>query len=43
MQSPLFYDSRVPLYLTYGAFGSVSGHELSHGKDREPRARDLPF
>jgi len=32
MQSPVFYGPTAPLYLTYGAFGAVSGHELSHGK-----------
>ena len=32
MQHPVFYDPSVPQYLSYGAFGSVSGHELSHGK-----------
>lgn len=32
MQAPVFYDKSAPKYLTYGAFGSVSGHELSHGK-----------
>lgn len=32
MQTPVFYDSTAPKFLTYGAFGSVSGHELSHGK-----------
>lgn len=32
MQSPVFYDPSVPQYLSYGAFGAVSGHELSHGK-----------
>lgn len=32
MQSPVFYDPGIPQYLSYGAFGSVSGHELSHGK-----------
>lgn len=31
MQSPVFYDPSVPQYLSYGAFGAVSGHELSHG------------
>ena len=31
MQSPVFYAPSVPQYLSYGAFGSVSGHELSHG------------
>lgn len=32
MQVPVFYGPSAPLYLTYGAFGAVSGHELSHGK-----------
>lgn len=32
MQSPVFYDPSIPQYLSYGAFGSVSGHELSHGE-----------
>jgi endothelin-converting enzyme len=31
MQSPVFFDPTVPQYLSYGAFGAVSGHELSHG------------
>lgn len=33
MQAPVFYDASVPQYLTYGAFGAVSGHELSHAFD----------
>lgn len=33
MQAPVFYHPQVPRYLSYGAFGSVSGHELSHGKN----------
>ena len=46
MQAPVFYDPSIPQYLSYGAFGSVSGHELSHGKPN-PRVRvctlaDLP-
>ncbi len=32
MQSPVFYEPSVPQYLSYGAFGAVSGHELSHGE-----------
>lgn len=32
MQSPVFYGSSAPLYLAYGSFGAVSGHELSHGR-----------
>lgn len=31
MQPPTFYGPKAPLYLAYGAFGAVSGHELSHG------------
>ena len=30
MQPPVFYGPKAPLYLAYGAFGAVSGHELSH-------------
>ena len=33
MQAPVFYEPSVPSYLTYGAFGAVSGHELSHAFD----------
>lgn len=31
MQAPAFYGPSAPLFLAYGAFGAVSGHELSHG------------
>ena len=40
MQSPIFYDPSVPQYLSYGAFGSVSGHELSHAFDSLGRLYD---
>ncbi|KAK4690752.1 hypothetical protein P7C71_g6112, partial [Lecanoromycetidae sp. Uapishka_2] len=40
MQSPVFYDPSVPQYLSYGAFGSVSGHELSHAFDSTGRHYD---
>ncbi|GAM91522.1 hypothetical protein ANO11243_095740 [Dothideomycetidae sp. 11243] len=33
MQSPLFHGPDVPTYLSYGAFGAVAGHELSHAFD----------
>lgn len=31
MQAPVFYHPSIPQYLSYGSFGAVSGHELSHG------------
>ncbi|TVY92492.1 Endothelin-converting enzyme, partial [Lachnellula willkommii] len=39
MQFPVF-DVEVPQYLSYGAFGSVSGHELSHAFDSTGRHYD---
>ena len=40
MQSPIFYDPSIPQYLSYGSFGSVSGHELSHAFDSSGRHYD---
>ncbi|RJE21177.1 endothelin-converting enzyme [Aspergillus sclerotialis] len=40
MQSPVFYGSSAPLYLAYGSFGAVSGHELSHAFDSSGRRYD---
>ena len=40
MQAPVFYDPSIPQYLSYGAFGSVSGHELSHAFDSSGRHYD---
>jgi len=40
MQAPLFYDPTVPAYLSYGAFGAVAGHELSHAFDSTGRNYD---
>lgn len=40
MQSPAFYGPSAPLYLAYGAFGAVSGHELSHAFDSTGRHYD---
>lgn len=40
MQHPVFYDPAIPHYLSYGAFGSVSGHELSHAFDSSGRHYD---
>lgn len=39
MQFPVFSVS-VPQYLSYGAFGAVSGHELSHAFDSTGRHYD---
>jgi endothelin-converting enzyme len=39
MQFPVF-DVNVPEYLSYGAFGSVAGHELSHAFDSTGRHYD---
>lgn len=41
MQSPVFYDPKVPSYLSYGAFGAVAGHELSHAFDSNGRYYDM--
>ncbi|KAJ4387400.1 hypothetical protein N0V93_007991 [Gnomoniopsis smithogilvyi] len=40
MQAPVFYDPSVPKYLSYGAFGAVAGHELSHAFDSSGRNYD---
>ncbi|KAL2863627.1 M13 family metallopeptidase [Aspergillus lucknowensis] len=40
MQPPVFYGPATPLYLAYGAFGAVSGHELSHAFDSTGRHYD---
>ncbi|KAF1934863.1 endothelin-converting enzyme 1 [Clathrospora elynae] len=39
MQFPVF-DIQVPAYMSYGAFGSVAGHELSHAFDSTGRHYD---
>ncbi|EKD14071.1 peptidase family M13 [Drepanopeziza brunnea f. sp. 'multigermtubi' MB_m1] len=39
MQFPVF-DASIPQYVSYGAFGSVSGHELSHAFDSTGRHYD---
>lgn len=41
MQAPVFYDPSIPQYLSYGAFGSLSGQKLSHGKPM-PEYVDAP-
>ncbi|XP_014553761.1 hypothetical protein COCVIDRAFT_106846 [Bipolaris victoriae FI3] len=39
MQFPVF-DVEIPEYMSYGAFGSVAGHELSHAFDSTGRHYD---
>ena len=41
MQFPAFGDpDRLPSYVSYGGFGSVAGHELSHAFDSSGRHYD---
>ncbi|KAI9745507.1 MAG: hypothetical protein M1818_001041 [Claussenomyces sp. TS43310] len=40
MQEPAFYTPDLPSYLTYGAFGAIAGHELSHAFDATGRHYD---
>lgn len=40
MQRPVF-DVELPAYMSYGAFGSVAGHELSHAFDSTGRHYDM--
>ncbi|KAJ5918765.1 hypothetical protein N7454_009909 [Penicillium verhagenii] len=37
---PTFYGATAPLYLAYGSFGAISGHELSHAFDSTGRHYD---
>ncbi|KAK3044150.1 hypothetical protein LTS18_002044, partial [Coniosporium uncinatum] len=39
MQAPPF-DANLPLYVSYGGFGSVAGHEITHGFDDNGRKYD---
>ncbi|KAJ2898758.1 hypothetical protein MKZ38_003668 [Zalerion maritima] len=39
MQFPVF-DAELPSYVSYGAFGSVAGHEISHSFDDSGRKFD---
>ncbi|KAL8775638.1 MAG: hypothetical protein Q9209_000134 [Squamulea sp. 1 TL-2023] len=40
MQPPIFYDPSLPPYISYGPFGSISGHELTHAFDSGGRHFD---
>ncbi|KAL9972902.1 hypothetical protein ACROYT_G019293 [Oculina patagonica] len=40
LQSPFFYSAEVPRSLSYGALGSIIGHEITHGFDNTGRKFD---
>ncbi|KAL8809939.1 MAG: hypothetical protein Q9200_002994 [Gallowayella weberi] len=40
MQPPIFYNPSLPPYISYGPFGSISGHELTHAFDSSGRHYD---
>ncbi|KAL8709903.1 MAG: hypothetical protein Q9225_007376, partial [Loekoesia sp. 1 TL-2023] len=40
MQPPTFYDPSLPPYISYGPFGYISGHELTHAFDSNGRHYD---
>lgn len=33
LRAPVLYDDFVPAYLSYGSFGAIAGHEISHAFD----------
>eukprot|EP00794_Sanderia_malayensis_P007303 gene7303-8119_t len=40
LQAPFYYEGDVPRSLSYGAIGSIIGHELTHGFDNTGRKFD---
>lgn len=40
LQSPFFYSANIPRSLSYGALGSIIGHEITHGFDNTGRKFD---
>ena len=41
IMSEPFFDVESPMYLNFGAFGFIIGHEMTHGFDDSGRARDF--
>jgi len=40
LQAPFFYSAEIPRSLSYGALGSIIGHEMTHGFDNTGRKFD---
>ncbi|XP_012566741.1 endothelin-converting enzyme 1 isoform X1 [Hydra vulgaris] len=40
LQSPLFHSGKVPRSINYGFFGSLVGHEITHGFDPKGQMHD---
>ena len=36
----VFFNSKLPRYMNYGAIGGVIGHEITHGFDDQGRRRN---
>jgi len=40
LQAPFYYNGSIPMPLSYGAIGSIIGHEITHGFDNTGRKFD---